>query len=397
MAACPPGTILNPRTYRCVTGAGRVARRLAAAGEIAEAEVGYAAALAPYYAPVRRTRRAPRQEAPVPLASYYAPAKPAPLAPYYAPAKPSPYYAPVPPKPVLLAPPPPLVSCGPGQQRNPQTGRCIRVGGRTYKRIQAPVPPAPAPPAPRRATSDAPLPVGTATTVPLADRKTMADWANTNCINSRDPITGRDFKTLDSTALQELIRLHNRTCALATGLNDRVYAQHMAGQVATLPDGSAHMTLDDFTALRAAMRRRNPAYKIPGRKHRPPPANWQLYVSSDSRSGPDFASVMYIDVTKARRTASGSSIEFPTEAVMVDLGFIPTAVLPGGLCSMNTIVNALKALDESHRLLTPVAGGWKPVSGFPFSKRYWGANDRIRQERVSRLCRELVNIQARPF
>ena len=225
----------------------------------------------------------------------------------------------------------------------------------------------------------------------------MADWANTNCINSRDPITGRDFKTLDSTALQELIRLHNRTCALATGLNDRVYAQHMAGQVATLPDGSAHMTLDDFTALRAAMRRRNPAYKIPGRKHRPPPANWQLYVSSDSRSGPDFASVMYIDVSKARRTASGSSIEFPTEAVMVDLGFIPTAVLPGGLCSMNTIVNALKALDESHRLLTPVAGGWKPVSGFPFSKRYWGANDRIRQERVSRLCRELVNIQARPF
>lgn len=402
--ACPPGSVLNPRSYKCVQASGRVARGLLQEGVIADANIGYAG-FAPYYQRVKQTRKAQKQKQPVGF--------PAAFAPYYGAEKAA--------KPIAQ----PATQCAPGMTRNPRSGRCIAVGGKTYKRLYVPAPapgpvyapvyapayvPAYAPPAyapppapaikqpPRRTTSDEParLPVGTATVIPLADRQTMLDWTNANCINTRDAVTGRDFKAQDASTLQEVIRLHNRTCVLATGMNDRIYAQHTAGQVATLPDGSAHMTLDDFTALRAAMRRRNPAYKIPGRKHQPPPANWQLYISSDNRSGPDFASVFYVDVTRGRRTMSG--VEFPVDAIMLDMGFIPVSTaVPGGLCSPTTLVGIMKKVSEDNKLLTPVAGGWKPVAGFPFSKKYWGADDKERRDRLSRLCRELANIQVRPF
>jgi len=152
------------------------------------------------------------------------------------------------------------------------------------------------------------------------------------------------------------------------------------------------MTLDDFTALRNSMRRRNPKYKIPGRKHQPPPPNWKLYVASDNRSGPDFASVMFVDVTKVVQTAAG--VQYPVESVVLDLGFIPLTIT-GALCSPRTIVDLLQQLTAANRLLTPVAGGWKPVAGFPFRRSYWSAPDAT--ERLNRLCRDLTKALANPM
>ena len=240
------------------------------------------------------------------------------------------------------------------------------------------------------------MPFGMSGAVPLGDRHSMLAWLTNNCGNDRDPLTGQRFATATNEYLQQAIRLHQRTCTTGPALNAKVTAEHRAGTVATIPgDPSTHMVLEDFKALRDAMRRRDPAYKIPSRKHQPPPENWQLYVASDNRSGPDFASIMFLDVTKAEETPAG--IQFPVAAVRLDLGFIPLdhpTSAAGALCSPQTLVDLIKHANDNNRLLKPVAGGWEPTVGFPYPKSYW---EHGRVEKISRLCRELAIVTTRPF
>jgi hypothetical protein len=178
---------------------------------------------------------------------------------------------------------------------------------------------------------------------------------------------------------------------LAGPLNDKVSAEHKAGKVATIPgDPSNHMTLDDFKALRNSIRRRNPGYRIPARKHQPPPPNWQLYVSPDNRSGPDFASVMYVDTTKILETPVGT--QYPLDSVKVDMGFIPVKI-EGALCTPQLIADLLARLAAANRLLTPIAGGWKPVGGFPYTKKYWSTDTKAR---FGKLCTELTKALMSP-
>jgi hypothetical protein len=216
-----------------------------------------------------------------------------------------------------------------------------------------------------------------------------------NCRNNRDPITGITFSSADTLALQEVLRLHDRTCTLAAPLDKKVAADHKSGTIATIPgDPSTPMTLDDFAALRDTMRRRNPAYKIPARKHQPPPTNWKLYIGSDNRSGPDFASVMFIDITKAIRDPQ-TGVQYPVNSVVVDLGFIPLKIT-GAICSPQVLAELIKRLNVQNRLLTPVGGGWKPVAGFPFKKSNWDpSNDG--KERLNRLCRDLTRALSTPL
>jgi len=213
-----------------------------------------------------------------------------------------------------------------------------------------------------------------------------------NCKNDRDPITGIDFASADTATLQDVIRLHDRTCVLASQLHEKVATNHKAGQIVMVPDGSRPLTLDDFKALREAMRRRNPAYKIPARKHQPPPPNWQLYISSDNRSGPDYASVLIVDSTKIHMGPAGP--EFPEESVLMDLGFIPLTITDG-LCKPQMFVDLIRRLSEANRLLIPVAGGWKPIGGLPYSKRYWQTKDA--KERLNKLCLDLTRALTTPM
>ncbi len=383
--SCPPGTVLNPRTLRCVKLTGRTAQKLINEGSLPNSFA--VAAPAP-----RTTVRRPR------VASIFgAGVGTAAAAPVYrAPAIP-------------LLRSDEVVPCPPGMNRNPSTGRCIKIGGRTYKRVRAPAPAAAPPPPPvtyniaspaaaappRVASSEAPpyLPVGMSGVVPLGDRRSMLAWLTDNCSNDRDPLTGQRFLTAHPEYLQQVIRLHERTCTTGPALNAKVTAEHRAGNIATIPgDPTSHMTLDDFKALRSSMRRRDPAYKIPSRKHQPPPENWQLYVASDNRSGPEYASVMFLDVSKAEETAD--SVQYPSTAVRMDLGFIPVTGTDGASCSVQTLVDLIKHANEKNRLVSPVAGGWKPNAGFPFKKSYWETG---RVEKLSRLCRELAIVATRPF
>lgn len=383
--SCPPGTALNPYSLHCVKLTGRKARELVRLGALNP--VAYQQPYHPFWdqrpvAPPARavTRKANRGARGVGAFGMYAgPAPRQPQAPR-----------------VTAAAAPALFTgttmmCPAGSNRNPTTGRCIKIGGRTYKRVH------PAPIAlavQRRELTEGPitLPVGTAAVAPLGDDATVVGWARDNCANNADPISKVPFASAETAALQEMIRLHNRTCVTASLLHSKVAAEHKAGAIATIPGSDTHLTLDDFKALRDAMRRRDPGYKIPGRKHQPPPPEWQLYVAADNRSGPEFVSVMYVDVTKGRPSRTG--IDYPADAVRIDMGFLPATGLTGALCTLQTVVELLQRLDTANRLLAPVAGGWKPVTGFPFTKKYW-ENDR--NAKFGRLCRDLAKALTQPF
>jgi len=368
--SCPPGTIRNPRSLRCVKVSGRKAQELAKYGNIPDYYVQQQQQQQPAYTAFlfgkspRQTRKRP---------NYYG-VQQQQHASFRTPA-----------------------ACPPGQERNPTTGRCIKLGGKTHKRLYPQPTPQPVM-APRevlrRTESEGParLPVGTAGIAPLADRATILGWTHAHCNNDRDPITGTPFAAEETSALQNLIRLHNRTCTMAGPLNAKVTAEHKAGQVATIPGQTSHMTLDDFKALRDSMRRRDPAYKLPGRKHQPPPSTWQLYIASDNRSGPDFASILYVDTAKVVQGPNGP--EYPIDSVKMDLGFIPINIT-GALCAPQLVVEFIQRLATANRLLTPVAGGWKPIAGFPYSKHYWSGRDV--NERFGKLCRELSRAIASPL
>lgn len=421
--------ILNPRSLRCVKATGRVAKDLVRHGNIGELDVGYYAAAAAAPRARRVTLRAPRAPAAEPnyrsLAGAFGvgaagrtaaiPALGALFATPVAAAAPKPI------APRRVAAIPELTGaepCPPGTTRNPRTRRCIKMTGRTYKRLVAPAPaaaiaPVPAPtglpirsPAPRpvyrvatrvaaRTSSESStrLPVGSAAPAPIGDRTTILEWATTNCDNARDPLTNTIFAASGLETLQRMVRTHDGVCTLGPALHGHVATAHRAGQIATLPaDPSSHMTLDDFKALRDIMRREDPGYKIPGRRRQPPPPTWQLYIASDARSGPDYATVMYVDTNKGHVTPYG--IEYPPESVRVDLGFIPTSVSGSALCSPKTVSELIAHLADNNKLLVPVAGGWKAVGGFPYKKSYW---DIDRAARLSRLCQDLAKIVASPI
>lgn len=391
MAGCPPGQILNPKTLRCVSARGDVARELLRDGYISAANIATALAYAP--APVARAKAVGGPagvagEAPLAAAFGFAPArakKPGPALAYGA-AAPPPMMAAAP---VLAV----MEPCPPGYERNPVTGRCIRVGGRTFKHLAAAAaPPPPPPPMAGAAATNGPAaaPLGLAEPAPLVDRAGILNWLRT-CQNKKDPITDDVFATLPDVDLQKLVRLHDGTCIVADHLHAQVAAQHKTGAVASIPGSGLHMTLDDFRAFRETMRRTHPTYKIPPRAYQPPPASWQLYVASDNRSGENYASILYVDVTKARMTATGP--EYPVESVMVDLGFFPINVA-GTMCAPSMIVELLKRLAAANKLLVPVAGGWRPATPFGNSMKYW-QTDTV--AKFNKFCQDLTKLLTSPI
>jgi hypothetical protein len=101
-------------------------------------------------------------------------------------------------------------------------------------------------------------------------------------------------------------------------------------------------------------------------------------------------SAAYVDITRARDTPYG--VEYPPDAYRVDLGFLPSQTPTGAQCSAAMVQDLLTRLARSNRLLTPVAGGWKPPAGFPFSKAHWLHPQRA--ERLTRLCKDLATLLA---
>jgi len=350
---CPPGLILNKRTRRCVLPTGNVGRRLYAEGDVRNAEVQEAMAYSPY----RAFYRAPK---PVPPPFYQAPK------PFYQ--APKPFYQA--PKPFYQAPKQaPIETCKPGYVINRTTRRCIKIGGETYKKLYPEV---------RNLDSMSDtdrLVEGLSGPVPMEDRNSIMTWLSKNCKYTIDPLTGKNLITYNLPELQNLVRLHDGSCTLAPRLNDRIVAEHKENKIATLPSG-AHLTLGDFKALKQVMLRTVPGYTIPARRHIPPPPSWKLYIESDNRSGPEYITILYYDITKSRMTATGK--EYPLEGIRVDMGFLP-------IQSPLILLDLLKRLAKENKLLKPVAGGWEPLHGFPYTKADWFKDKDVKLLKLFRL------------
>jgi len=358
---CEPGKILNPITLRCVSLAGKVGKQLYDRGYVQNAELAQGL---PF---TRHTRRQPqRKNAP----------------------------------------------CDYGYERNPVTGRCVKYGGKTHKKIhrvdpyRSPVPyrtERPRRRSPRnpykterihrrwplyeQTTTDDPgvIPIGEAGTAPMADKKTILKWTHKNCKYPEDVLTRRPFVNESQSSLQKLIRLHDGTCVSAPILNDYILRKQKMGITPMLPNNRVTpLKRRNLDALRETMRRRSPGYKFPAHSDKLPPPEWKLYAASDKRSGPDFLSVCYVDITKARRTAIG--VEFPMESIRVNMGFLP---VEDGDGFIKLILSIMKKLSDKNNLLTYTVRGWKAAAGFPFTKSHWA---RDRSDKLNELYRDLISL-----
>ena len=296
-------------------------------------------------------------------------------------------------------------ACAYGQERNPHTGRCVKIGGRTHKKLRGPGIQRPAPQAhQRRVGTD---PYIRSSLAPLTGRQGILDWTRSQCRNQVDPITGRAFVLEDTAALQQLVKLHNNTCASSKALNRQIYIDNVEGRTPVVPGSLTPLTPADHAAIRASQNRFSapaappgapapaPAYGFPttaapvGQGRRAPrPSEWQLYIAQDTRSGSEYASVLIVDVTKARTTAYG--VEYPAESVRVDLGYIPvTGGSQGGACTPQTLVDRIQRKDKRGSLifLDPASGRWKPIAPFPLQKTFWASS---RAAKLAQLCSDLA-------
>lgn len=376
---CPAGYVLNPRTRHCVLATGKTAADLVRRGNIAPV---YGAA-----AP-RRTVKRPVYRQPAYGQQYGQQ--------YGQPAYGQQQQQQRPQAPAAIYVEPP---CAYGLERNPRTGRCVRIGGRTYKKLRGP--------APYKITQQAyQRRIGTdpyirSSLAPLTNRDGILDWTRSQCRNQVDPLTGRAFVSEDTAALQQLVKLHNNTCASSKSLNRQIYIDGVQGRPSTIPGSYEPLTPADHAAIRAAQNRVSaavaPAYGFPttaapvGRRA-PRPSEWQLYIAQDARSGPEYASVLIVDVTKARTTAYG--IEYPQDSIRVDLGYIPISGgpvtgAPGPACTAQTLVDRIQRKDKKGSLifLDPASGRWKPIAPFPLQKTFWASS---RAAKMAQLCSDLA-------
>jgi len=397
---CPAGYVLNPRTRHCVIATGKTAADLVRRGNIAPI-VGAAAVArrtvkrpaVARYGPARYgpTGYGPTGYGPTgygPAAAGYGPAGYGPAAAGYGPAG----YGPAAPAAIYVEPP-----CPYGQERNPHTRRCVKIGGRTHKKLRpAYHPPAYHPPAyHRRVATD---PYVRSALAPLTDRAGILDWTRSQCRNQVDPLTGRAFVTEDTPALQQLVKLHTNTCSSSKALHRQIYIDGVEGRSPVVPGSFTPLTPADHAAIRASQGRTGappPPYGFPttaapvagiGRRA-PRPSEWQLYIAQDARSGPDYASVLIVDVTKARTTAYG--VEYPAESIRVDLGYIPVTGGPGPTCTPQTLVDRIQRKDKRGSLifLDPASGRWKPIAPFPLLKTFWTSS---RAAKMAQLCSDLA-------
>lgn len=341
---CPAGYVLNPHTRRCVVATGKTAADLVRRGDIPPIH----AAGPPNR--FRMTIKNPRA-AGAPAAIY------------------------------MDAP------CNYDQERNPRTGRCVKIGGRTHKRLGVGV-----------GVGGRGLHSGQSQSAlaPLTDRRGILEWTRASCRNQVDTLTGQPFVSQDTASLQKLVRLHNNTCASSDALNRQTYIDRVNGRPTMIPgpmSSYAPLTAADHAAIAASQNRVGsgtyafPTTAAPVGRRVPRPAEWQLYIAQDARSGPEYASVLIVDVTRARITAAGT--EYPAESIRIDLGFIPVTVDGGARCTPQTLVDRIQRLDKRGALtfLDPASGRWKPIAPFPLPKTFWASG---RSLKMAQLCADLV-------
>jgi hypothetical protein len=418
MSLCPPGSVFNPQTLRCVKSGGRLGRRIQTIPAITRRMNTYQ----PAYQPVTRLTPIPVYDTVPQLARAVTRSMRQSRLPVLAPdSQRSFFMSQGPPalqtrgQPVSI---PAILGqenrCPAGKILNPETGKCVKVGGRVQRRLQR---------LPQDAQGGPPmLYTRKASKIPVGPREAMKNWISTQCANTEEPFTGKNLKAMADEEMVSLIKTSAGTCLRAEYLDRHIrHERERRTEVMDPMNPRRQLTLSNMDILGRTIRQVVPNYRVPqytrkaaretlplpqaqpaaGQQatRQPPvtrsqgqgqtrsglpipqatsyPDNWKFFIGKDARSGNDFYSVYYYD--KDQATVTNAGVQIPTQAIVIDLGIIPAfvGVVESGnpACTTSTLVEKLLALHRKQKLLHKLGNQLVATIELPGERARWKTPD----------------------
>jgi len=423
MSLCPPGSVFNPQTLRCVKSGGRLGRRIQTLPAVTRRMNTYQ----PAYPPVTRLTPIPVYDAVPQLARAVTRSMRQSRLPVLAPDSQRSFYMPAMQGPVTQGQGLGLGQedrCPAGKILNPETGKCVKVGGRVQRRLQR---------LPQDAEGSPPmLYTRKASKIPIGPREAMKNWISTQCANSEEPFTGKNLKAMADEEMVSLIKTSAGTCLRAEYLDRHIRHEREKGTEVMDPlNPRRQLTLSNMDILGRTIRQVVPDYRVPQytrkavketlplpqelpatrQPTRQPivpatripvpqatsyPENWKFFIGKDARSGNDFYSVYYYD--KDQATVTNAGVQIPTQAIVIDIGIIPAfvGVVESGnpACTTSTLVEKLLALHKKQKLLHKLGNQLVATIELPAERARWktpeGAIQRKFFQQVCAYLDELV-------
>ena len=420
MSLCPPGSVFNPQTLRCVKSAGRLGRRIQTVPAVTRRQNTYPSVTRltpiPVYDAVpelaRAVTRSIRQSR-LPVLAVDAPQRSFFTGPQLQTRI----------QPQLQAQPTYNQDiCPAGKVLNPESGKCVKVGGRVQRRLQR------LPQGNVSGSSPPMLYTRKASKMPVGPRESMKNWISTQCANSEEPFTGKNLKAMTDDEMSSLIKTSAGTCLRAEYLDRHIRHERERGTEVMDPmNPRRQLTLSNMDILGRTIRQVVPDYRVPqytrraqGPATRQPaqapvtrlpatrsqgqgqgqapatrqpaqttrsglpipratsyPENWKFFIGKDARSGNDFYSVYYYD--KDQATVTNAGVQIPAEAIVIDIGVIPAfvGVVESGTpsCTTSTLVEKLLALHKKQKLLHKLGNQLVATIELPAERARWKTPD----------------------
>ena len=412
MSLCPPGSVFNPQTLRCVKSGGRLGRRIQTIPAVTRRMNTYQ----PAYQPVTRLTPIPVYDTVPQLARAVTRSMRQSRLPVLAPDSQRSFFMGPPAStmqgPAMQGPPIPAMQeqgplgledrCPAGKILNPETGKCVKVGGRVQRRLQR---------LPQDAAGSPPmLYTRKASKIPVGPREAMKNWISSQCANTEEPFTGKNLKAMADEEMVSLIKTSAGTCLRAEYLDRHIRHERERGTEVMDPlNPRRQLTLSNMDILGRTIRQVVPDYRVPqytrkaARETQIPqaqtaagqqatrqpatrvpipqatsyPDNYKFFIGKDARSGNDFYSVYYYD--KDQATVTNAGVQIPPQAIVIDIGIIPAfvGVVESGnpACTTSTLVEKLLALHRKQKLLHKLGNQLVATIELPGERARWKTPD----------------------
>ena len=416
MSLCPPGSVFNPQTLRCVKSGGRLGRRIQTIPAVTRRLNTYQ----PTYQPVTRLTPIPVYDTVPQLARAVTRSMRQSRLPVLAPDSQRSFFMSQGPSLQTrgLGPPASTMQgqaqenrCPAGKILNPETGKCVKVGGRVQRRLQR---------LPQEGTEGSPPMLYTrkASKIPVGPREAMKNWISSQCANSEEPFTGKNLKAMADTEMVSLIKTSAGTCLRAEYLDRHIRHERERGTEVMDPmNPRRQLTLSNMDILGRTIRQVVPDYRVPqytrkaqssvtqvqtATRQAPAqvqfttrqvpaqtrtglpipkatsyPENYKFFIGKDARSGDDFYSVYYYD--KDQATVTNAGVQIPPQAIVIDIGIIPAfvGVVESGnpACTTSTLVEKLLALHKKQKLLHKLGNQLVATIEMPAERARWKTPD----------------------
>ena len=416
MSLCPPGSVFNPQTLRCVKSGGRLGRRIQTIPAVTRRLNTYQ----PTYQPVTRLTPIPVYDTVPQLARAVTRSMRQSRLPVLAPDSQRSFFMSQGPSLQTrgLGPPASTMQgqaqenrCPAGKILNPETGKCVKVGGRVQRRLQR---------LPQEGTEGSPPMLYTrkASKIPVGPREAMKNWISSQCANSEEPFTGKNLKAMADTEMVSLIKTSAGTCLRAEYLDRHIRHERERGTEVMDPmNPRRQLTLSNMDILGRTIRQVVPDYRVPqytrkaqssvtqvqtATRQAPAqvqfttrqvpaqtrtglpipkatsyPENYKFFIGKDARSGDDFYSVYYYD--KDQATVTNAGVQIPPQAIVIDIGIIPAfvGVVESGnpACTTSTLVEKLLALHKKQKLLHKLGNQLVATIELPGERARWKTPD----------------------